>query len=535
MSNTSKRAESPRVIADRRLCARKPVTSLVYVGMGDNNGGIIVDTSENGLAVASAAPLDGDGLVPLTFQVPGDNHRLELNGEIVWISESKKRAGVRFVDPSEETRNRIKRWIALEAPAVEAPSEAEVTRELTWRRLETPVIPIFQSPPFQPARPDQVIQEHAQESRLAPIATPALSSAGTLAAAPAPRQRNPRLSDGKEDRPGARAGDSQRRFVARTRSWGTLAAVIIVAASISFVAGWFTAGLATRSGTLGRFGKTKLQTGETAKSVESSRASAVTIVLGPVVQNVPPLTPGSSSATVDVPGRAVSNARADAHSNQPAPASRNTNVGVSSEHAVQPHVLESGSASPPATSPHPQTERAQPPVPASVPVQPKDKSVTTAPGPSANPPQIARAVGTSGQTSLPPKPAEMPEVMQGSVSVSFSPYPSIRVPIALKTQISRQGAALQIGKLLSRVDPVYPEEAEKQRIEGTVILHTVIGQDGTIQGVEPKSGPAPLVAAAANAVRQWRYTPSSVGGQPVEAEEDITITFRLLKQAGHPN
>jgi TonB family protein len=129
----------------------------------------------------------------------------------------------------------------------------------------------------------------------------------------------------------------------------------------------------------------------------------------------------------------------------------------------------------------------------------------------------------------------MPEVMKGSVSVSFSPYPSLRVPAALKTQMSRQGATLQIGKLLSRVDPVYPEEAEKQRMEGTVILHTVIGQDGTIQGVEPKSGPAPLVAAAANAVRQWRYTPSSVGGQPVEAEEDITITFRLLKQAGRPN
>lgn len=535
MSNTSKRAESPLVIADRRLCARKPVPSLVYVGMGENNGGIIVDTSENGLAVASAAPLDADGLVPLTFQVPGDNHRLEVNGEIVWISESKKRAGVRFVDLSEDARNRIKRWIAPEVPAVEGPSEAVVAREKTWRRPEMPDLPIYQSSPTQPASPDHVIQEHAQESRLAPNATPTLSIAGTLVAVPAPRQRSPRLSDGKEHRQGVQAGDGQRRFVARTRSWGTLAVVIIVAASISFVAGWFTAGLGTRSGTLGRFGKTKLQTGETAKSAASSPASAVTIVPSPVVQNAPPPTPRSSSATVDVPDRAVSDARADAHSNQPAPASRNTNVAVSSVHAVQPHVLEPGAASPPAMSPRPQTERAQLPVPVSVAAQPKDTSVTTAPSPSANPPQIARAAGTTEQTSLPPKPAEMPEVVKGSVSVSFSPYPSIRVPAALKTQMSRQGATLQIGKLLSRVDPVYPEEAETQRMEGTVILHTVIGQDGTIQGVEPKSGPAPLVAAAANAVRQWRYTPSSVGGQPVEAEEDITITFRLLKQAGHPN
>jgi TonB family protein len=535
MSNTSKGAASPLVNADRRLCARKPVPSLVYVGMGENNGGIIVDISENGLAVASAAPLDADGFVPLRFQAPGDNHLLEMNGEIVWISESKKRAGGRFVDLSEDARNRLKRWIAPEVPDVEAPTEAVVAHEKTWPRLEMPDILLDQSSPAQPASPDQVIQEHAQESRFAPNATPMLSSAETLVAAPAPRQRSPRLSDGTEHRQGAQAGDAQRRFVARTRSWGTVAAVIIVAAFISFVAGWFTAGLGTRSGTLGRSGKTKLQTGETAKSAESSPASAVTLVPSPVAQNAPPPTPRSSSATVEGPGRAVSGARTDAHPNEPAPASRNTNVAVASLHAVQPHVLEPGAASPPATSPRPQTERAQLPVPGSVAAQPKDPSVTSTPSPSANPPQIARAVATTEQTALPAKPAEMAEVVKGSVSVSFSPYPSIRVPAALKTQMSRQGVTLQIGKLLSRVDPVYPEEAEKQGMEGTVILHTVIGQDGTIQGVEPKSGPAPLVAAAANAVREWRYTPSSVGGQPVEAEEDITITFRLLKQPGHPN
>ena len=287
MPNTSKDAEASLFNADRRLCARKPIPSLVYVGMGENNGGIIVDTSEDGLAVASAAPLDSGGLVPLTFQVPGDNHRLEVNGEIVWISESKKRAGVRFVDPSEDTRNRIKRWIVPEVPAVEAPSEAVVAHEKTWRRLEMPDIPILQSSPSQPASPVQVNQEHPQEARLAPIATPTLSSAGTLVAALAFRQRSPRLSDGEEDRQDAQAGDGKRRFVAWTRRWGTLAAVIVAAASISFVAGWFTAGLGTRSGTRGRFGTTKSQTGETAKSGGASAAGEVTIVLGPLVQMCP--------------------------------------------------------------------------------------------------------------------------------------------------------------------------------------------------------------------------------------------------------
>jgi TonB family protein len=101
--------------------------------------------------------------------------------------------------------------------------------------------------------------------------------------------------------------------------------------------------------------------------------------------------------------------------------------------------------------------------------------------------------------------------------------------------MSQKSMALQIGQLLSRVDPVYPEEAKTQQIEGSVKLHAVIARDGTIQSVEARGGPALLTPAAEGAVRQWRFTPSSIGGQPVEAEEDITITFRLAAQPTHSN
>ena len=101
--------------------------------------------------------------------------------------------------------------------------------------------------------------------------------------------------------------------------------------------------------------------------------------------------------------------------------------------------------------------------------------------------------------------------------------------------MSRQGASLQIGQLLLRVDPIYPADAEQQRVEGTVKLHAIIGRDGAVESVELTGGPALLVPAAASAVRRWRYKPTSLGGQPVEAEEDITIVFRLLNQPAHPN
>jgi TonB family protein len=119
------------------------------------------------------------------------------------------------------------------------------------------------------------------------------------------------------------------------------------------------------------------------------------------------------------------------------------------------------------------------------------------------------------------------ETVKGTVSVSASPFPSIRVPPELKSQISKQGASLQIGQLLSRVEPTYPEDAERQRIEGVVKLHAIIARDGSIQDIDQTSGPPLLVAAAANAVRQWRYKPTSLDGQPVEATESVTVTFRL--------
>jgi protein TonB len=96
--------------------------------------------------------------------------------------------------------------------------------------------------------------------------------------------------------------------------------------------------------------------------------------------------------------------------------------------------------------------------------------------------------------------------------------------------MSKLGASLQIGGLISRVDPTYPEEAERQHIEGTVKLHAIIGTDGAIRSIEVVSGPPLLAQAAARAVQQWRYKQTSLGGRPIETEEDIVAVFRLQTQ-----
>ena len=88
-------------------------------------------------------------------------------------------------------------------------------------------------------------------------------------------------------------------------------------------------------------------------------------------------------------------------------------------------------------------------------------------------------------------------------------------------------AELAEGSLLHRVEPDYPEEARQQRIEGPVVLDVRTREDGTIEDVKLVSGQPTLADAATAAVKQWRFRPRMVKGQPVEMQTRVTLNFRL--------
>ncbi len=79
--------------------------------------------------------------------------------------------------------------------------------------------------------------------------------------------------------------------------------------------------------------------------------------------------------------------------------------------------------------------------------------------------------------------------------------------------------------LIHRVQPEYPLAARVMRLSGTVNLRAIIGTDGTVREIQVLSGNALLVNAALAAVRQWRYQPTRLSGEPVEVETNITVTF----------
>jgi TonB family protein len=92
---------------------------------------------------------------------------------------------------------------------------------------------------------------------------------------------------------------------------------------------------------------------------------------------------------------------------------------------------------------------------------------------------------------------------------------------------SLASSAAENSYLLERVEPNYPEEAKQQHIHGPVVLNALVAVDGSVRKVEVLSGNAQLVKAAADAVRQWRFRPHNLKGQPVEFETRITVNFQL--------
>ncbi len=83
------------------------------------------------------------------------------------------------------------------------------------------------------------------------------------------------------------------------------------------------------------------------------------------------------------------------------------------------------------------------------------------------------------------------------------------------------------GLLITRVQPKYPKKARKKGIQGTVVLHALISKSGDIASLELVSGDPLLAPAAIDAVKQWKYKPYLLQGQPVDVDTQILVNFTL--------
>ena len=86
----------------------------------------------------------------------------------------------------------------------------------------------------------------------------------------------------------------------------------------------------------------------------------------------------------------------------------------------------------------------------------------------------------------------------------------------------RIGGNVQLAKLVTKIDPIYPAT----KSHGAVLLHAVLAVDGSVRELSVLNGDPVLARAAIDAVRQWRYQPTTLNGKAVEVDTTIKIEFR---------
>lgn len=123
-------------------------------------------------------------------------------------------------------------------------------------------------------------------------------------------------------------------------------------------------------------------------------------------------------------------------------------------------------------------------------------------------------IGEGGGSEYP-----IPGAIGDGLTIAIPPRPMSVKPLVV--------SHLAEANLLHRVQPVYPALARQARLQGTVELRAVISKTGTIENLIVVHGHPMLAGAAIDAVRQWRYRPYLLNGEPVEVETEITVNFLL--------
>ena len=119
------------------------------------------------------------------------------------------------------------------------------------------------------------------------------------------------------------------------------------------------------------------------------------------------------------------------------------------------------------------------------------------------------------------------QVAEAGRTPLFVEPPHIAQPAQQEKRLVKLSEGVLEAQLISRIEPRYPRIALETKTEGTVRLNAIISRDGRITALDVLSGHPFLVKAALDAVRQWRYRPTLLNGEPVEVETSITVIFRL--------
>src|SRR5271155_5265588 len=292
-------------VPERRSHIRRRVLSLEYIDLGSFNGGILLNLSEGGMYVQAVAGLSNDELPELSFRLPDSTYVVKTNAQIAWTGESRKDAGIQFVNLSQEARLKIREWVALELPPVESAnaSDANVApvRKKPERVLEMPTpvqskkaanfpealprVPQSRdnapAPSLTVASEKVVASEKPAASRPAellhlsgPILQKRLGEPPKISEEAIANVKSPEINWPEVNSPAVASTEMTIPSTVQPRSGRGLAAVIFVAVLLAFVAGWIVAGPGGRAQFLAMFDRRPSNASDSAQNSSPTPAGA---------------------------------------------------------------------------------------------------------------------------------------------------------------------------------------------------------------------------------------------------------------------
>ena len=534
LNRAAERRSRPRLSADAPTC----------ICLNGWNDARVVNISEDGLSLRADMALPSRPLRNLRIQFGGPPQGLEARCQIAWQSSDKKQAGIQFVELTEAARQFIRNWISEQASYIGFHIQVDRNRDGQNLRLHIP------------NRNLSGIARSGGTEALEIRREPFVPVPATI------RKAGSDSGSARALRSGARAARGSQiislpwKFLSKVakpdasrRPWVELAAVVMLTAVFT----WTLHSLTTH-----REVRSDVGTETPPEWIPSNEAKLT-----------PPTPPPATLPTIP--------------SGVSAPAS-GTGPGAPAPSNKYPAVLKSEDVQHKAPVPNPSRTAAQPakkaprgarvktshrdaengsphkqpakptrrfvadanisperrnqvrtvvnaiPVPPAIEIKlPETANLTSAR--SAESDHAESAAMTSSAASDSRKQPLTTAQMTAEVSVLSDPYPSLHASGGGSKKQREQTATLQLGHLLSRVVPDYPEQAKRQGIQGTVKLHAVVDKYGSVRSIEPVSGPPILGAAVMNAMRRWQYTETMLGGEPVETDVDVAVVFRLTNAA----
>jgi len=495
---------------------------MAYVELGQDNGGILLNLSEGGFAVQSALELTSHEFPEFRFQVPAFHGWLKASGRVVWMSESKKEAGIQFTELPGDARREIRKWVSAEGDVPEARERIQVHKE-----SQEPSKQIFDTPYRGGGGADQQASGYTTQANLerAEREREQTTRKETVGAAVS----EPPLQDFRFTEYSMFTPDLEKEEVwtepARHRGKLGGALLVILVAGLFFALG-ATVGRGTMDQWISYLGDW------TWNQPSAPR----------VTPPVPPEAAGGAGAAdrktedrkeakiaadekikAEEDAGATSGTAGDSDAGKANNQNKDEDALASKTEAASGSAAKNGNAvgSAASSAMAAGTKERGPRRPTENAVPRNSRDVEVAPdGPAIEHSILVNAPGPGSRPFVVNFPGE-------AVSASASIAISARRTLEVLPTASGRSERVVIGKLISHSEPFYPMEARTRGIQGIVELRARVGRTGQIISVTPITGPGLLMSAAVTAVREWRYEPTFVNGDPAETLADITIVFRL--------